>query len=128
MQAAETVQTQYRKVGYDNERIIRPYKRIIQRTTNFSQSIGKGKQDRTLKLYSHTAAAVSKHFEVVNGNEADVVTLALEYDVKAIQDGGLIEDGWINEFDKDSSPYTSTIVFLCKKRQSEKYQGLGRPC
>ena len=34
------------------------------RTTNFSQSIGKGKQDRTLKLYSHTAAAVSKHLKL----------------------------------------------------------------
>ena len=31
---------------------------------NFSQSIGKGKQDRTLKLYSHTAAAVSKHLKL----------------------------------------------------------------
>ena len=34
------------------------------RITNFSQSIGKGKQDRTLKLYSHTAAAVSKHLKL----------------------------------------------------------------
>ncbi len=53
--------------------------------------------------------------EVANGLEADVVTLALEYDVKAVQDAGLIEDGWINEFDKDSAPYTSTIVFLVRK-------------
>lgn len=53
--------------------------------------------------------------EVANGLEADVVTLALEYDVKAIQNAGLIEDGWVNEFDKDSSPYTSTIVFLVRK-------------
>lgn len=53
--------------------------------------------------------------EVANGLEADVVTLALEYDVKAIQDAGLIEEGWVNEFDKDSSPYTSTIVFLVRK-------------
>lgn len=53
--------------------------------------------------------------EVANGLEADVVTLALEYDVKAVQDAGLIEDGWVNEFDKDSSPYTSTIVFLVRK-------------
>ena len=49
--------------------------------------------------------------EVANGLEADVVTLALEYDVNAIRDAGLIEDGWVNEFDNDSSPYTSTIVF-----------------
>ncbi len=53
--------------------------------------------------------------EVANGLEADVVTLALEYDVKAVQDAGLIEDGWIDEFDKDSAPYTSTIVFLVRK-------------
>lgn len=53
--------------------------------------------------------------EVANGLEADVVTLALEYDVKAVQDAGLIEDGWVSEFDKDSAPYTSTIVFLVRK-------------
>ena len=53
--------------------------------------------------------------EVANGLEADVVTLALEYDVNAIRDAGLIEDGLVNEFDNDSSPYTSTIVFLVRK-------------
>lgn len=53
--------------------------------------------------------------EVANGLEADVVTLALEYDVKAVQDAGLIDEGWVNEFEKDSSPYTSTIVFLVRK-------------
>lgn len=53
--------------------------------------------------------------EVANGLEADVVTLALEYDVDAVQNAGLIEDGWVSEFDNDSSPYTSTIVFLVRK-------------
>ncbi len=53
--------------------------------------------------------------EVANGLEADVVTLALEYDVNAVRDAGLIEDGWVDEFEKDSSPYTSTIVFLVRK-------------
>ena len=53
--------------------------------------------------------------EVANGLEADVVTLALEYDVKAIQNAGLIEEGWVDEFPDDSSPYTSTIVFLVRK-------------
>jgi sulfate transport system substrate-binding protein len=60
--------------------------------------------------------------EVANGLEADVVTLALEYDVKAVQDAGLIEDGWINEFDDDSSPYTSTIVFLVRKGNPKNIQ------
>lgn len=53
--------------------------------------------------------------EVANGLEADVVTLALEYDVDAIEKAGLIEDGWVNEFPNDSAPYTSTIVFLVRK-------------
>ena len=33
----------------------------------------------------------------------------------AIQNAGLIDDGWIDEFPDDSSPYTSTIVFLVRK-------------
>lgn len=53
--------------------------------------------------------------EVANGLDSDVVTLALEYDITSIQKAGLINEGWINKFDKDSSPYTSTIVFLVRK-------------
>lgn len=53
--------------------------------------------------------------EVSNGLEADVVTLALEYDVDAIAKEGLIDDKWITEYPKDSAPYTSTIVFLVRK-------------
>ena len=53
--------------------------------------------------------------EVANGLDADVVTLALEYDVNAIENAGLIDEGWINEFDRDSAPYTSTTVFLVRK-------------
>lgn len=53
--------------------------------------------------------------EVSNGLEADVVTLALEYDIDAIEKAGLIEDGWVDEYDDDSAPYTSTIVFLVRK-------------
>ena len=52
---------------------------------------------------------------VIEGNEADVVTLALAHDVTAIEEAGLIESGWIGEFDSDSAPYTSTIVFLVHK-------------
>lgn len=52
---------------------------------------------------------------VIEGNEADVVTLALANDVTAIEEAGLINEGWINEFDKNSSPYTSTIVLLVRK-------------
>lgn len=52
---------------------------------------------------------------VVEGNEADIVTLALAHDITAIEEAGLIDIGWIDEFDKNSSPYTSTIAFLVRK-------------
>lgn len=52
---------------------------------------------------------------VVEGAEADVVTLALEHDITLIEEAGMIESGWIDEFPLDSSPYTSTIVFLVRK-------------
>ena len=52
---------------------------------------------------------------VIDGLEADVVTLALAYDVDAIAKSGLIEPGWITELPDNSAPYTSTIVFLVRK-------------
>lgn len=52
---------------------------------------------------------------VIEGNEPDVVTLALGYDITAIEEAGLIEAGWQSEFENNSSPYTSTIVFLVRK-------------
>ena len=52
---------------------------------------------------------------VIEGLEADVVTLALAYDVIEIKNHGLIEEGWEKEFPDNSSPYTSTIVFLVRK-------------
>lgn len=61
--------------------------------------------------------------EVANGLDADVVTLALEYDINAVRDAGLIESGWVNEFPNDSCPYTSTIVFLVRKGNPKNIHG-----
>lgn len=70
---------------------------------------------QTVKITASHGGSGSQARSVIEGNEADVVTLALAHDITAIQDAGLIEDGWMDEFDKDSSPYTSTIVFLVRK-------------
>ena len=59
---------------------------------------------------------------VIEGNEADVVTLALAHDITAIEEAGLIEEGWIGEFSGNSSPYTSTIVFLVRKGNAKNIQ------
>ena len=65
-------------------------------------------------IQSHGGSG-SQARSVVEGCNADVVTLALEHDVDLIQRTGLIDEGWIDEFPQDSSPYTSTIVFLVRK-------------
>ncbi len=52
---------------------------------------------------------------VIDGLQADVVTLALAYDVDAIAGKGLIPADWQKRLPQNASPYTSTIVFLVRK-------------
>ncbi len=59
---------------------------------------------------------------VIEGSDADVVTLALAHDITLIEQEGLIDEGWIDEFDGNSSPYTSTIVFLVRKGNDKDIQ------
>lgn len=77
-------------------------------------------QDVTV-VQSHGGSG-KQALEVANGLEADVVTLALEGDVDVVADAGLIEDGYTSEFDLDSSPYTSTIVFLVRSGNPKNIQ------
>ena len=52
---------------------------------------------------------------VIDGLQADVVTLALAYDIDAIAAKGFINKDWQARLPQNSSPYTSTIVFLVRK-------------
>jgi sulfate/thiosulfate-binding protein len=52
---------------------------------------------------------------VLDGLEADVLTLALAYDIDAVAEGGLLAKDWQKRLPNNSSPYTSTIVFLVRK-------------
>jgi len=52
---------------------------------------------------------------VVDGLSADVVTLALAYDIDAVADHGLLAKDWQKRLPDNASPYTSTIVFLVRK-------------
>lgn len=67
---------------------------------------------RHLEVIQSHGGSGSQALAVSQGLPADVVTLALEADIQAIADEGLIDEGWIDEFPNDSAPYTSTIVFL----------------
>jgi sulfate transport system substrate-binding protein len=57
---------------------------------------------------------------VIDGLDADVVTLALAYDIDAIADHGLIAPNWQSRLPDNSSPYTSTIVFLVRQGNPSK--------
>lgn len=75
----------------------------------------KQESGQDVKVTQSHGGSGSQARSVIEGNEADVVTLALAHDITAIEESGLIESGWMSEFDLDSSPYTSTIVFLVRK-------------
>lgn len=72
------------------------------------------KEGQEVSIVQSHGGSGKQALEVANGLEADVVTLALEGDVDAVKDAGLIEDGYVSEFPLDSSPYTSSIVFLVR--------------
>ncbi|OXS52209.1 sulfate transporter subunit [Cohnella sp. CIP 111063] len=52
---------------------------------------------------------------VIDGLDADVVTLALGFDIDALVEPGLLKPDWQTTFEQNSTPYTSTIVFLVRK-------------
>lgn len=98
-----------------NEEFGKFWKQKTGQTVNFKQSHGgSGKQARS----------------VVDGLQADVVTLALANDIEEIVNAGLINKGWQKEFTNNSAPYTSTIVFLVRKgnpKQIRDWNDLTKP-
>jgi len=93
--------------------------------------------DPTRELYTQINAAFAKYWQaksgqivtisqshggsgkqarsVIEGAPADVVTLALAYDIDAIADVNLLPQNWQSRLPHNSTPYTSTIVFLVRK-------------
>ncbi len=80
-------------------------------------------QDLDIKQSHGGSGAQSR--AVIDGLQADVVTLALAYDIDAIADHGLIAKNWQSRLGENSSPYTSTIVFLVKKGNPWKIKDWG---
>src|SRR3954468_1389915 len=62
---------------------------------------------------------------VIDGLPADVVTLALAYDIDEIASHGLIASGWQKRLPNNSSPYYSTIVFLVRHGNPKKIRDWG---
>lgn len=96
-------------VSYDPTReLYEQYNKIF--AEHYKETTGK-----TVEVTQSHGGSGSQARSVVEGNDADVVTLALAHDITMIEEAGLIEEGWIDEFEGNSSPYTSTITFLVRK-------------
>lgn len=75
----------------------------------------KEKTDQSIEIIQSHGGSGKQARSVLEGNDADVVTLALEADIDELSKAGLINSDWVDEFPKNSSPYTSTIIFLVRK-------------
>lgn len=95
-------------VSYD------PTREFYEKYNELFESYYQDRYGETVNVIQSHGGSGAQARSVVEGCNADVVTLALEHDITLIERTGLIDEGWINEFDRDSAPYTSTIVFLVR--------------
>ena len=76
----------------------------------------KGKTGDTVIVNQSHGGSGKQARAVIEGLEADVVTLALAYDIDALAaQGGLVPPDWQRRLPHNSAPYTSTVVFLVRK-------------
>src|SRR5579862_3109480 len=86
---------------------------------DFNQAFAKywkAKTGQTVNIEQSHGGSSKQARAVIDGLQADVVTLALAYDIDAIsQNAGLLPADWQKRLPQNSTPYTSTIVFLVRK-------------
>ncbi len=108
--AAYAAQVKLLNVSYD------PTRELYQ---DFNQAFAKHWKDKTAEeiVVEQSHGGSSKQSRaVIDGLEADVVTLALAYDIDAIAEkASLLPADWQKRLPNNSSPYTSTIVFVVRK-------------
>ena len=85
------------------------------------------KTGETVSVDQSNGGSGSQAKKVAEGLEADVVTLALGYDVELIGDAipGALANDWMKAFPNNSCPYVSTIVFLVKKGNPKNLKDWG---
>ena len=91
----------------------------------------KNRSNETVTIKQSHGGSGKQARSVIDGLEADVVTLALAYDVDALHEKGkLIPADWQKRLPHNAAPYTSTIVFLVRKGNPKKirdWNDLARP-
>lgn len=97
-------------VSYD------PTRELFQEYNNAFAAHWKTKTGETVVVDQSHGGSGKQARAVIDGLDADVVTLALAYDIDAIAEkAGLLSKDWQKKFPNNACPYTSTIVFLVRK-------------
>ena len=96
----------------------------------FAADWAKTHPDDTLTIRQSHGGSGKQARSVIDGLQADVVTLALAYDIDAVAKKGLIAADWQKRLPDNAAPYTSTIVFLVRKgnpKNIKDWNDLARP-
>nr|WP_295079317.1 sulfate ABC transporter substrate-binding protein [uncultured Roseateles sp.] len=108
-------QTQLLNVSYD------PTREFYQEFNTAFAKQWQAKTGEALSIKQSHGGSGKQARSVIDGLQADVVTLALAYDIDALHDQGkLIPADWQKRLPHNASPYTSTIVFLVRKGNPKK--------
>lgn len=97
-------------VSYD------PTRELYQQYNDAFIKYWKAKTGQNVTIQQSHGGSSKQARAVIDGLQADVVTLALAYDIDAIsENAGLLPADWQKRLPQNSTPYTSTIVFLVRK-------------
>jgi sulfate transport system substrate-binding protein len=121
---ADTAPVELLNVSYD------PTRELYQAVDAAFAAEWKQKTGQAVTIRQSHGGSGAQARSVIDGLEADVVTLALAYDIDAIAQKGLIQPDWQRRLSDNSAPYTSTIVFLVRKgnpKGIKDWQDLVRP-
>ena len=122
--AAHAAEVSLLNVSYD------PTRELFQDFNKAFAAHWKAKSGDDLKNKQSHGGSGKQARAVIDGLAADVVTLALAYDVDEIANRGLIAKDWQKRLPHNSAPYTSTIVFLVRKgnpKGIKDWNDLARP-
>ncbi|MGK5068865.1 sulfate ABC transporter substrate-binding protein [Janthinobacterium sp. RT4P48] len=109
LQTAQAADITLLNVSYD------PTRELYQDVNTAFAKEWKGKTGDNVKIKQSHGGSGKQARAVIDGLEADVVTLALAYDIDALAEHKLLAGDWQKRLAHNSSPYTSTIVFLVRK-------------
>jgi sulfate/thiosulfate-binding protein len=85
----------------------------------------KAKNNEAVSINQSHGGSGKQARAVIDGLDADVVTLALAYDISALSARNLIPADWQKRLPQNASPYTSTIVFLVRKGNPKQIKDWG---